>query len=43
MAFYFALVLFILHSVGFVMPKRGEFSLFGEAVGDTVISNNTPF
>ena len=41
MAFYFALVFFILHSVQLVMSQKGEFASFGEAVGDTVISKET--
>ena len=40
MAFYFALVFFILHSVQLVMSK-GEFASFGEYVGDNVVSKNT--
>ena len=38
MVFYFTLVFFNLHGVGFVMSPRGEFALFGNAVGDNVIS-----
>ena len=42
MVIHVALVLFILRSGQLVMSQRGTFASFGEKVGDTVISNDTP-
>lgn len=42
MALDIALFFFISHNVQLVISQTGTFASFGEKVGDTVISNDTP-